>query len=119
MFLIPSAFSGNVGTGEVLSPYLGVFLFLLAIIGVWKAWDNLWVRYLTGLAVGAFVLSLGLFSLLHGVLFTFVPFLWMAREGGRCRCLTDFALAILADSARKSSPKRRSHLMHGRASLVS
>lgn len=96
MFLIPTAFNGNVGTGEVFNPHLGVFPFLLAMIGVWKAWGNLWVGYLTGLAVGAFFFSLGSFSFLHGLLYAVVPFLWVAREAGRFLYLADFALAVLA-----------------------
>ena len=95
-FLIFFAFNGDVGPGEVPIPYLGVFPLLLSVIGVWKAWTNPWVRYLAGLAVAAFLFSLGSFSLLHGLLYAVVPFLWMAREPGRFLYLADFALAILA-----------------------
>jgi hypothetical protein len=79
-----------------MNPYLGAFPLLLAIIGVWKAWSNVWVRYLTGLAAGAVVFSLGSFSLLHGLLYSLAPFLWIAREAARSLYLADFALAILA-----------------------
>ena len=75
---------------------MGVFPFLLAIIGVWKAWQNSWVRYLTGLAVGTLFFSLGSFSFLHGLLYAVAPFVWMAREAQLFLYLTDFALAILA-----------------------
>ena len=95
-FLISFAFNGNVGTSGLLNPYLGVFPLLLAIIGAWKAWGNPWVRYLTGLASGAFLFSLGSFSFLHGLLYAVVPFLWMAREAPMYLYLADFALAILA-----------------------
>jgi hypothetical protein len=89
-------FAFNGSTGEMLSPYLGVFPFLLAMIGVWKAWGNRWVRYLTGLAVAAFLFSLGSFSFLHGLVYAVVPFLWMVREAPMYLYLADFALAILA-----------------------
>ena len=94
--LIFFAFTGNVGLNGLISPYLGVFPFLLAVIGVWKAWGNPWVRYLTGLTVGALVFSLGAFSFLHGVLYAVVPFMSMVREAQLFLYLADFALAILA-----------------------
>jgi hypothetical protein len=96
MFPLFAAFNGNVGVGEVSNPYLGVFPFLLALIGIWKHWGNLWVRYLTGLAVAAFLYSLASYSFLHGLLYAVVPFLWMAREAGRYLYLANFALPILA-----------------------
>ena len=49
----------EVGYGETLSPYLGVFPLLLAGIGVWKKWRCRWVPYLTGLAVAAFAFAMG------------------------------------------------------------
>ncbi|HEV3334034.1 MAG TPA: YfhO family protein, partial [Bryobacteraceae bacterium] len=55
-----------------------------------------WVRYLTGLALAAFLYSLGSFSLVHGVLYAVVPWIWMAREAGRMVYLVDFAVSILA-----------------------
>lgn len=94
--LIPTAFGGRQGVGEVVSPYLGVFPLLAAVIGIWKCWSNAWVRYLTALAAAAFLYSLGSFSFLHGILYVLVPRLWMAREASRFLYLADFALPILA-----------------------
>ncbi|MCL5743280.1 MAG: YfhO family protein, partial [Acidobacteria bacterium] len=94
--LFAFAFGGNLGGGEVLSPHMGVFPMIAAVIGIWKCWGNLWVRYLAGLALAAFLYSLGSFSLLHGALYALVPRLWMAREAGRFLYLANFALAILA-----------------------
>jgi hypothetical protein len=96
LFLAPFAFNGNAGTGETTSPYIGVFPLLAAIIGIRRYWRNRWVRYLAGLAVGAFLFSLGNFSWLHGVLFAIVPKLWNLREASRMVLVADFALAILA-----------------------
>jgi hypothetical protein len=94
--LMPYAFNGSLGGGEVLSPYLSVFAVLLAVIGIWKRWDSLWVRYLAGLTVAASLYSLGEFSSLYGAVRTLTPFLWMAREASRFMYLADFALALLA-----------------------
>jgi hypothetical protein len=93
--LIP-AFAGSASSGEYINPYIGVFPLLLAIIGTWKQWACLWVRFLAGLAVIAYLYSLGALSLLHGLLYALTPFLWMAREANRFMYLADFALAILA-----------------------
>ena len=86
----------NLGPGEVLSPYLGVFPLLLAIIGIWKCWGNLWVRYAAGLAFAAILFSLGSYSLFYGLVYAIVPLLWMAREASRFLYLAHFGLVILA-----------------------
>src|SRR5258707_14602983 len=65
-------------------------------MGIWKKWRDPWVRYCPGLAAVAFLCALGSFSLLHGLLYAVVPFLWMAREAARYTYLISFALAILA-----------------------
>jgi hypothetical protein len=93
--LIPEAFDGKPGTGEVPNPYLGVFPLLAVIIGIRRNWSCPWVRYLAGLAVAAFLYSFGPFSWLHGVLYATVPKLWMAREAPRILYLADFSLALL------------------------
>jgi len=94
-FFLVYPFGGNIGHGEV-SPYLGVLPSLLAGIGIWRGWKQPWVRYLAGLAVLSFVYSLGFFTLLHGLLYALVPYLWMGREPGRFIYLTHFAMALLA-----------------------
>jgi hypothetical protein len=94
--LLPLAFNGNLGVGEVYTPYLGVFPLLAAIIGIRRNWHHPWVRYLTGLTVAAFLYAFGPFSWLHGVLYAVVPKLWMAREAPRIIYLVDFSVALLA-----------------------
>jgi len=89
-------FQGKLGPGEVLSPYLGVFPLVLAIIGFWKCRDQLWVRYAAGLAAAAFLFSLGAASLLYGLIYALVPLLWMAREASRFLYMAHFGLVILA-----------------------
>ncbi len=96
MFLLFFAFNGNAGVGEVWNPYMGVFPLLLAVMGIRRHWDNVCVRYMAGLTVAAFLVSLGSVSFLHGLLYMFVPYLWMAREATRFLYLASFAMAILA-----------------------
>ena len=94
--VFPYGFDGKLGGEEYFPFYIGVFPFFLAIGAVWKCWRNVWVRYLTGLAVLAFAYSLGSFSPLNGVLYAVVPYLWLARSANRFLYLVSFALAILA-----------------------
>ncbi|MGH9648100.1 MAG: YfhO family protein, partial [Bryobacteraceae bacterium] len=96
LFIAPFAFNGNATLGEATSPYIGVFPLLAAIIGIRRYWGNRWVRYLAGLAVAAFLFTMGTYSWLHGVLYATVPKLWAMREASRMIFVTDFALAILA-----------------------
>src|SRR5580658_4490343 len=93
--LFPNGFDGKFGGEEYYPFYIGVLPFFLAVAGIWKCWSNVWVRYLTGLAVLAFAYSLGSFSPLYGVLYALVPFLWLARSANRFLYLVSFALAIL------------------------
>lgn len=100
-FFVPHSFQsfafGGVSAGALaFSPYFGILPLLLAIVGVWRNWDRPQVRYFAGLGVLAFVYTLGSYSLLHGLAYTFVPFLWMASAPGRFIYLTHFAGAILA-----------------------
>jgi hypothetical protein len=54
------------------------------------------VRYSAGLAIAAFLFSLGASSLLYGLIYALVPLLWMAREASRFLYLAHFGLVILA-----------------------
>ena len=96
LLVVPFAFNGNAGVGEDTSPYIGVFPLLAAVIGIRRYWRNRWIRYLAGLAVAAFLFTLGNFSWLHGVLYAVVPQLWNLREASRMGYVEDFALVILA-----------------------
>jgi hypothetical protein len=95
-YLFSWNFQGKLGPGEVLSPYLGLFPLLLAVIGFWKCRDQMWVRYGAGLALAAFIFTLGASSLLYGLIYALVPLLWMAREPDRFLYLAQVGLTILA-----------------------
>jgi len=95
-YLFAWNFQDKMGPGEALSPYLGVFPLLLAIIGFWKYREFPWVRYSAGIAVAAFLFSLGAPSLLYGLVYAVVPLLWMAREASRFLYIGHFGLVILA-----------------------
>ncbi len=94
--LSPVVFPGGSIRGEGFSFYLGIAPLILVILGVWRNWDEPWVRYLASLAVLTFFFTLGPYSLLHGLAYALVPFLWMAREAARFVYIVHFAMAILA-----------------------
>ena len=87
---------GTMDGREVLDPYFGAFPLLLAAIGFWKCRRNAWVRFAAGLAVVAFLYSLGRSTWLYGIVYVAVPYLWMAREASRFLFLAHFGLVILA-----------------------
>lgn len=94
--LFPLAFNGVVGGEEYFPFYIGVLPLFLALIAIWRRWSDLWVKYLSGLAVLAFAYSLGSFSPINGVLYAVVPYLWVERAPNRFLYLISFACAILA-----------------------
>jgi hypothetical protein len=94
--LFPNAFDGRIGGEEYFPYYIGVLPFFLALVAIWRGWSRPWVRYLTAMAVLAFIYALGEFSPLHGMLYAVVPFLWVARASNRFFYLISFALAVLA-----------------------
>lgn len=92
--LFPLA-GGSTG-GEAWPIYVGTLPFFLALAALWKWRSGIWVRFLAGIAVLAFLYSLGEFSPLNGVLYAVVPFLWSNREPSRFLILACFALAALS-----------------------
>lgn len=94
--LFPVAFGGKYGGEELFAYYIGVLPLFLALLAIWRNRSNVWVRYLTALAVFSFVYAMGEYSPLHGVLYAIVPLLWAARSADRFFYLVTFALAILA-----------------------
>ncbi|HEV8415892.1 MAG TPA: YfhO family protein [Bryobacteraceae bacterium] len=96
LLISPFAFNGTAGLGEATNPYIGALPLLAVVIGIRRYWRERWVRYLTGLAVAAFLYTLGNYSWLHGLLYALIPQLWSMREASRMVFVEDFALAILA-----------------------
>lgn len=86
----------GLGKGEIWSPYIGALPFLFACIAIAKCWSSLWVRYLAGLSLLAMLYAMGENSVLHGLVYALIPWIWMAREATRFIYLTGFGLAVLA-----------------------
>ena len=81
---------------EEISPYFGVLPFGLMLYGISRGEPRYYVRFFSLLLIGAFVYSLGSFSLLHGLGYALVPFLEKARVPSRGLYLFHFAAALLA-----------------------
>ena len=94
--MVAPAFNGSASTGEYVTPYLGVFPIVLALLAVTMPRRDASITFWCGVAMAAFLYSMGGVSLLYGLLYAVVPFLSMAREADRFLYLADFALAILA-----------------------
>lgn len=86
----------GLGKGEIWSPYIGALPFLFACIALTKCWSYLWVRYLAGLSLLAMLYAMAGNSVLHGLVYALIPWIWMAREATRFIYLTGFGLAVLA-----------------------
>jgi hypothetical protein len=118
-FVLAFPFAGaSIGGENTFSPYFGVLPLLLAIIGVWQNWDNAWVRYLCVLAVLVFFYTLGPYTLLHGLVYALVPFLWIARGAARFTYLAHFAMALLAGFGVQALLCREGRLEHALGGLA-
>jgi Bacterial membrane protein YfhO len=62
------------------NPFVGVTVFLIALSGVALAWKKLAVRILLGLAAGGLLFAFSGFTLLHGIVYSLLPFVEKARN---------------------------------------
>ncbi|HEY4084552.1 MAG TPA: YfhO family protein [Bryobacteraceae bacterium] len=88
--------AGGENGGESWSMYVGALPFFLALGALWKWRSDIWVRFLSGIAVLGFFYALGQYSPLNGILYAVIPFLWSNREPTRFLFLTCFAIAALS-----------------------
>ena len=79
-----------------VTPYLGITILSFAVLGVVTEWRSRMVPPLAVLAVGAFLFSLGKYSIFHGILYSLVPLLDKSRNAAFAMFIADLALAVLA-----------------------
>ena len=79
-----------------VSTFVGFVCLSLAIYAVCVCWAERWVRVYSCLSLGALAYSVGPFSLLHGWVYTAVPFVDKARATAHAVFVFQFALFILA-----------------------
>jgi len=62
------------------NPFVGITVFLMALCGVGLAWKNAAVRILLGLVIGGLLFAFSGATILHGILYSLIPFVDKARS---------------------------------------
>jgi hypothetical protein len=62
------------------NPFVGITVFLIALSGVALAWKNAAVRISLGLGIGGLLFAFSGATILHGILYSLVPFVEKARS---------------------------------------
>lgn len=78
------------------NPYVGIVVFFLAISGVALARDQLPVRVLAGVAMGALLFAFASYSIFGGILYSLVPMVDKARVPSMMSFIFDLAICPLA-----------------------
>jgi hypothetical protein len=78
------------------SPYIGLTVITLALIGAAARWRRRDVRILVVLGLGALIFSLSSFAVFHGVIYSLIPLVEKARNPSMAIHLFHFAAAVLA-----------------------
>lgn len=83
----------------LLYPFLGFAVIALAVIAIvaeWRGGRRAITYLMTALAIGAYLYSLGPFTVFHGILYSLVPMLDKARSANLVYVVSSFAIAVLA-----------------------
>lgn len=80
---------------RVETGYLGILPLFLAVLGAMLGRRDKSQRFLLALTVGAFVVSMGLYAMLHGWLYQLVPGMSQLRAPGRFILVFDFGAGAL------------------------
>lgn len=79
-----------------INAFCGVTILALALLGVVGCWGKVWVRLLAVVTVFGFVVALGTYTPVHGVLYALVPAVEKARSAFVSIFIFNFGSAILA-----------------------
>ncbi len=79
-----------------VNAFAGVTIFALAVLGVIGSWRKPWVRVLLGVTVFGFVVALGTYTPLHGILYALVPLVEKARSAFVSIFIFNFGLSVLS-----------------------
>ena len=124
--VIPLSLLGLVApvNGASSSPFVGIVVASLALLGIAAAWKERAVRLHSCLALGGLAYALGSYSIFQGVLYATLPFLDKARSPGHALLLFDFGALVIAaygvdslDVATVWRPRLQQALLAGAASL--
>jgi hypothetical protein len=68
------------GIHSFSNPFVGITVFLMALGGVALAWKNAAVRISLGLAIGGLLFAFSSATLVHGIIYSLVPYVEKARS---------------------------------------
>jgi hypothetical protein len=94
--LLPVGLLGLVLPGANPEVFVGLAVFVLALIGLALAFNTSEVRLLGAIALGGLLLALGGLSVIHGIAYLLVPMVEKARSPYMAMILVQFAMAVLA-----------------------
>jgi membrane protein YfhO len=83
------------GVNQNGDPFVGVAAFALALAGFALAWRERPVRIFTAIALAGLLLSLGVYNIFHGILYSIAPLVEKARVPGYFIYVFDVGLIVL------------------------
>jgi Bacterial membrane protein YfhO len=79
-----------------VSTFVGLLCLSMAVYALATCWQQRWVRVYACLGLGALVYSLGPYSILHGWIYAFVPYMDKARSASHAVFILQFSVFVLA-----------------------
>jgi hypothetical protein len=103
---------------ESVNAFCGVTMLALALLGVVGCWGKAWVRLVTLVTIFGFVVALGTYTPLHGILYALVPAVEKARSAFVSIFIFNFGSAILAACGIESLLDRGGNGVERRAGIL-
>ena len=84
------------GAAEMVNLFVGITILALAAVGVIGRWRESWVRCLAAVGAFGFLIALGTYTPVHGLLYAVLPIVEKARTPVASIFIFHFSLAVLA-----------------------
>jgi len=105
-------------TAETVNLFVGITILALAAIGVMGRWKESWVRCLVAVCAFGFLIALGTYTPVHGLLYAVLPVVEKARTPVAAIFIFHFGLAVLAACGIEHLLERQSMELVRRTGLV-
>jgi hypothetical protein len=103
---------------NTVSLFVGITILALAAVGAMGRWKESWVRCLVAVAAFGFLIALGTYTPVHGLLYAVLPIVEKARTPAVSIFIFHFGLAILAACGIEHLLERQSTELVRRTGLV-